>query len=116
MSLWSFEFMQLWQRQYVAPQFNAFRSLLSVAQWLSWPLAGAVFGLLSGLAAWDQVRAQLVWAAVLASCLSMPYMFIEGSPLIFPFLPFLVGPFVAGVWLSHWLLGFLLSSVRSLPH
>jgi hypothetical protein len=89
---------------------------VGLAQWLSWVLPGAVFGLLSGLVAWGQVRAQLVWGAVLASCLSMPYMFIEGAPLIIPILPFVAGPFVAGVWLSQWLLGFLLNSVRSLPN
>jgi hypothetical protein len=64
-------------------------------------VAGLVFGVVAARVAHDQYRTQLACGAVVASALSLPYMFIEGVPLIFPVLPVVIVMFLAGVYLSQ---------------
>jgi hypothetical protein len=64
-------------------------------------VAGLVFGVVAALAARDQSKTHLAYGALVASSLYVRYLFIEGVPLIFPVLPFVVAIFLGGVYLSE---------------
>jgi hypothetical protein len=91
--------------------FPEFSRASGLAQWLRllWGLPeilepiilGGVFGLLSGLIVREQSWTQALWGVVVLSGLYLPYMFIEGVPLIFPVLPFVAALFGAGVLLAQ---------------